>query len=173
MAGQVPLTVGAEKEFPIHAFLPDRKTAREMLLEVGEIESIKLEPTLTLPDEEKPETTEAPEAAPKEGETPKTETAPSPDADGSAQPEAGAEQPKADQPATGQPVEDGITETRSTKEQLEALTPADPNAVRATHLITDSGMEFWLNDRNQIIKVEIPDQGLELILEKVETAKLD
>jgi len=41
---------------------------------------------------------------------------------------------------------------------------------QATHLITDTGIEFWLNDRSQIIKIEIPDQGVELILEKVETS---
>lgn len=170
MAGQVPLTVGAEKEFPIHAFLPDRKVAREMLLEVGEIESIRLEPTLALPDEEEPPAEEEKPETPSE-EAPPAEGQAPPPGDGAAQPEQGGQSPEEVSP--GQPVEDGITETRSTKEQLDALTPADPNAVRATHLITDTGMEFWLNDRNQIIKVEIPDQGLELILEKVETATLD
>jgi transglutaminase-like putative cysteine protease len=172
MAGQVPLTVGAEKEFPIHAFIPDRKTTREMLLEVGELEAIKLEPTLSLPEEEA-EPDPQDEAEPAES----SEAAPAP-GDGSAQPAEGSQQPGEGQsadgePSSGQQVEDGIVETRSTKELLEALTPADPNAVRATHLITDSGMEFWLNDRNQIIKMEIPDQGLELILEKVETSSLD
>jgi transglutaminase-like putative cysteine protease len=188
MAGQVPLTVGSEKEFPIHAFLPDRKTAREMLLEVGEVESIRLEPTLAVPDKDQEKGEEAPkdgDATPEDGEAtptkanpeddaapaPKPAETPKPDGDGSGQPEEGS-QPAKEGPPTEEPVE-GITETRSTKEQLDALTPADPNAVRATHLITDSGMEFWLNDRNQIIKIEIPDQGLELILEKVETDTLD
>ena len=40
----------------------------------------------------------------------------------------------------------------------------------ATQLITDTGIEFWLSDRNQIVKIVIPDQGIELILEKVETS---
>jgi hypothetical protein len=200
MAGQVPLTVGSEKEFPIHTYLPDRKTAREMLLEVGEVEAIRLEPTLALPEEEKSPTEDASKAgqspdnpedapgskpvAPVDGATqppdnpaPTPDTKPVPPGDGAAQPAEGSSEqpPEPNQPQSGNgtPTPDGITETRSTTEQLEALTPQDPNAVRATHLIMDSGMEFWLNDRNQIIKMEIPDQGLELILEKVEALKLE
>ena len=197
LAGQVPVTQGAEQEFPIHAYLPDKKTSREMVLEVGEIESILLKPTLTMPSEEG-ESTEEPE---KEEATPSTvpdsDKPAAPEGDKPATPatettgeEGGGGQPQ--EGATGQPTEapeaspspsasptpgqggthsvDGITETRSTKEQLDALTPQDPDKVRATHLITDSGMEFWLNDRNQIIKIEIPDQGIELILEKVESS---
>ena len=183
MAGQVPLTIGAEKEFPIHAFLPDRKTSREMLLQVEELESVRMEPTLALPKE--PEEAEktapeegAPETAPAEGDNKPAETKPTeakptevkPDG-GAAEPEKGSEgeaKPDEGEPSKGEATPDGITETRSTKEQLDAITPDDPNAIKATHLITDTGMEFWLNAKNQIIKIEIPDQGLELILEKVE-----
>ncbi len=166
LAGQVPITQGSEKEFPIHAYLPEKKISRELVLEVGEVESINLKPTLTAPSDKDDVEAEAPKTEPTETPAPAPEQ---PTEDG------GGGQPQ--DPAPGEvkeegapsPVE-GITETRTTKEQLDALTPADPNAVKATHLITDSGMEFWLNDRNQIIKIEIPDQGIELILEKVESS---
>lgn len=179
MAGQVPLTQGAEQEFPIHAYLPEKKISREMVLEVGDVENIHLKPTLTMPTEGNNDRADSEESTPrapgtgaeqpgqpdKPAEEAKPGTAKPVEDGGGGQPQEGA----AGQPTeAGTPSAEGITETRSTKEQLDALTPPDPDSVKATHLITDSGMEFWLNDRNQIIKIEIPDQGLELILEKVE-----
>lgn len=164
LAGQVPVAHGTEQEFPIHAYLPDKKTSREMLLEVGDLESIELKPNLFKVSEqpEPEENSQEPEDA-DPAETPE----PSEDGGGGQPQEGAAGQPtqESDQPAAVEP----ITETRSTKEQLDALTPPETDKTRATHLITDTGMEFWINERNQIIKIEIPDQGLELILEKVES----
>jgi hypothetical protein len=199
MVGQVPLTEGSEKEFPIHAFLPERKTSREMELDVGELETVHMAPTLALPDEEKgdqdkPETPISPEDGsqpatpapePSASPSPAPSASPTPEASedgGGAEPEeGGSESSPAEEPEQAQPqidgaaspspsqTENGVTETRSTKERLDALTAPDPNAIRATHIQTDTGMEFWLNERGQVVKIEIPDQGLELILEKVES----
>ncbi len=206
MAGQVPLTIGSEKEFPIHAYLPDRKESREMLLEVGEVEAIRLAPRLSVPDASpieteddtdgvnpsttpsessevttKPETTPKPEATSKPEATPKPEAISDPTTengkDGAPDEDEPAEKaadPKAsEEPDTSKDPADGtsITETRSTQQLLDELTKSvdDPDKVAAAHLITDTGMEFWLNDQHQIIKIEIPEQGLELILEKVES----
>lgn len=209
MAGQVPLTVGSEKEFPIHAYLPERKESREMLLEVGEVEAIRLEPRLSIPDATPVEGTEdgaedtdstatpaeSSEAVPSTEATPKPEVAPKPEAtpapeatpkpasdngkdgapDDEVDPEEKTKTPEtSEDPEKSPESEDGtsITETRSTQQLLDELTKSvdDPDKVAAAHLITDTGLEFWLNDQHQIIKIEIPDQGLELILEKVESS---
>lgn len=163
MAGQVPLTVGSEKEFPVHVYLPERKESRELLLEVGEVESIRLESTLKLVDDGAEEKAD-PETPP--SEEPPTETESAPTGPPAAPSEASEEQP------ANAALDPELATSQTPQEQLAALTPNDPNALRATHLILDSGMELWLNDKNQIIKIDIPDQGLELILEKVETRSI-
>ena len=162
MAGQVPLSPGSEKEFPLHTFVPGAKSQKEMLLEVGEKEQITLEPTLMKDkrdEAEEAEGEEKPEAEATEG--------------GDAEPKT-AEEAKAEQPAATEPEKtegQGDDPNAITADPLQNLpSSATAKTQMATHLITDSGLEFWLDDRGRIIKIEIPDQGLELILEKVETS---
>jgi transglutaminase-like putative cysteine protease len=173
MAGQVPLDATSEKEFPLQTFVPGAKSKKEMLLEVGEKEEISLTPSLTKDrrakkaeepkevDNSKPEGETDSDKPEVEGETPEVED-PAKPADGQtegAKPE-GAE--KDDQP------EDPVRSI--TGDPMQALpATSTSNTQQATHLITDSGIDLWINDRFQIVKIEIPEQGLELILEKVET----
>ena len=162
MAGQVPLTPGSEKEFPLHTFVPGAKSQKEMLLEVGEKEQITLEPTLM-----KDKRDEAEEA---EGET-KPEAGTSEDGNSETKP---AQEAKTEQPAVAEPEKtdgQGDEPNAITADPLQNLPSSGTAKTQmATHLITDSGLEFWLDDRGRIIKIEIPDQGLELILEKVESS---
>lgn len=158
MAGQVPLAEGSEKEFPLHTFIPGAKSKREMLLEVGEKEEVTLAPSLAADkrkEEVEPEkpAEEAdkvePESPAKEAEKVETETL-------SKEGEAPKLEPEGPS-VSGDPLKNLPTKA-SVKTQM------------ATHLITDTGIEFWLNDSSQIVKIEIPDQGLELVLEKTETS---
>lgn len=163
LAGQVPLTEDAEKEFPIHTFLPGTKVKKEMTLEVGESEEISLKPTLLL-DRRKRETPEEAEETP----NPEADTEKATEPTTPAPPES----------ATSPSEETEVDKTVETEDGGRAIT-SDPLAglssdvteglQRATHLITDTGMEFWLNAASQIVKIDIPEQGIELILEKVET----
>lgn len=178
MAGQVPLSPGSETEFPIHTFIPGSKTKKkEMLLEVGEKEEVKLEPTLGI--DRRSESEEEAEAESKEkapeaegGESTEAETEGEEKSDKpESKPEA-AEKESAEKTDGDEKSESGSEDPRAiTGDPLQNL-PASSTAKAqmATHLITDSGVEFWLNDRSRIVKIEIPDQGLELILEKVETS---
>lgn len=163
MAGQVPLEPTSEKEFPIHTFVPGAKSKKEMLLEVGEKEEVSLTPGLSKDNRDEIENEEAEETEKmedSEAENPESEMEKqSEDSDSDSEKQA-EEAEKAEEPArsiTADPLQ-AMPATSTSKTQM------------ATHLITDSGIEFWLNDRSQIVKIEIPDQGLELILEKVETS---
>lgn len=182
LAGQVPLDELSAKEFTIHSFLPDRRKTTDMLLEVAEKENVKLSPRLFLnkpepkteePKEDAPEETpeepteEAkPEAAPesKAPEKAKTEEAPS------KEDVAGEKAPEEKPAAEGQPAETKPeAKPESKPENKEPESEDEVESVMATHLISDTGLDFWLNDKSQIVKIEIVDQGLELILEKVES----
>lgn len=168
LGGQVPLTKDAEKEFPVHYFLPVSGENREMLIEVGEKEEITLEPGLGVDrreDESEDESRDETEETTEPGEADEVEET-----------EATAEQPVIDNPSEStedeeQPADEDPAGNSITADPLSTL-PTSPTArvQRATPLLTDTGIEFWLNDRNQIIKIAIPDQGIELILEKVETS---
>jgi hypothetical protein len=168
LAGQVPLEPDAEKEFPIHHFLPAKSDSREMLLEVGDKEEVRLEPTLSADkrEMEEPET---------ESENTESEVEVTPETDAKSEDEAAkpeGEAPKPEGETTNPEDESELPEGNSiTADPLSTL-PTSPTAKvqMATQLITDTGIEFWLNDRNQIVKIVIPDQGIELILEKVETS---
>ena len=169
LAGQVPLEPDAEKEFPIHHFLPSKSDSREMLIEVGDKEEVRLEPTLSADKREMEETeteTET-ESTESEGET-KPEAEVKPEGE-DAKPEVEAPKPEGENTSQDEPE---LPEGNSiTADPLSTL-PTSPTAKvqMATQLITDTGIEFWLSDRNQIVKIVIPDQGIELILEKVETS---
>lgn len=158
LAGQVPLRPDAEKEFPIHYFLPDKGASLEMNLQVGEKEEVSLEPLFSVDRRGKDEPEEDAEPA-EEGEAspPGEETSAEPE------PEKAAE-PEPEKPAN--PEDRAIT-----ADPLSTLPTSSTAKIQmARQLITETGLEFWINDRNQIIKIEIPDQGIELILEKVETS---
>ena len=158
MAGQVPLTEGAEKEFPLHTFIPGRKKKKEMLLEVGELEEIVLKPNLGLGQTEKPESPEDGESG-SEDRKPDSENAKASPEDSKTDDKERSEKPAGDKDPnsiSGDPLA-GI-DTESKPEET----------VMATHLITDTGVEFWVNKDAQVVKIEIPEQGVELILESAE-----
>lgn len=192
MVGQVPLGLGAENHFPLTIFLPKEKTVKKIGLDVDEAEVIHLKPTLIKPKapaagvqkEEAPPTSEP--AVPEEANNSAPEVNPTPqpspslealkdssntvNADKSS-PDSSAT-PSPESSALITPKKEGtetIAKTLSPQEQLAALVTTDPSAIKAIHLTTDNGMDFWINSSHQIIKIEIPDQGLELILEKVES----
>ncbi len=50
----------------------------------------------------------------------------------------------------------------------ETLTLADGSEVLARKYETEKGMIFFLNDQNQVVKIAIPGQKLEVLLEKTE-----
>lgn len=52
--------------------------------------------------------------------------------------------------------------------EREALTLADGTEIQARRLETEKGMIFYLNDKNQVVKIAIPNQKLEVVLEKTE-----
>lgn len=54
----------------------------------------------------------------------------------------------------------------------ETLTLGDGSQVQVRPYETEKGMVFYLNDRNQVVKIAIPNQKLEVLLEKSEF-KLD
>jgi transglutaminase-like putative cysteine protease len=182
LGGQVPMTKDAEKEFPIHYFLPEKGDKREMLLEVGEKEEVTLEPGLSIDrrDDKTEDETEGSESedstkgesaegeATDEKATPtESQTSEVPPAEDKTAEEKPDEEPSQDDPVADEEQPEGNS---ITADPLSTL-PTSPTAKvqLATPLLTDTGIEFWLNDRNQIIKIAIPDQGIELILEKVET----
>ena len=173
MAGQVPLDPTSEKEFPVHTFVPGAKSKKEMLLEVGEKEEISLTPSFSVDKRKAPEENEATptedKAAPTEGEAAPSEGEAAP-SEGEAVPAEGEAASQAGATPTEEPPKEGTDGRSISGGPLDNLPSATSQQQQATHLITDSGLEFWLNDRSQIVKVEIPDQGLELILEKVETS---
>jgi transglutaminase-like putative cysteine protease len=182
VGGQVPMTKDAEKEFPVHYFLPAKGEKREMLLEVGEKEEVTLEPGLGVDrrdsdadEEKKPESEEPTEGEPSEDASTDAEDKPAegePSEAETTEAEAIEGEPAEGETAEGEPTEGEEPEGNSiTADPLSTL-PTSPTAKQqiATPLLTDTGIEFWLNDRNQIIKIDIPDQGIELILEKVETS---
>lgn len=168
LAGQVPLDADSEKEFTIHTYVPGSKTQKQFQLEKGEKEEISLTPSFSADKRTKDEKMEAP----KEGEKPEG-------ADGDkVEKPADGDKPaeNAEKPADGnKPPENAEGDKPAgegnsiTADPLENLPKVDSTLRQATHLFTDSGMDFWVNDQGQVIKIEIPDQGIELILEKVET----
>jgi hypothetical protein len=50
----------------------------------------------------------------------------------------------------------------------ENLTLADGSEILARKYETEKGMLFFLNDQNQVVKIAIPSQKLEVLLEKTE-----
>ena len=164
MAGQVPLAEDAEKEFPIHTFVPGAQTKKEMLLEVGEKEEIRLQPTLLL-DRRKNEETDPSEPA---EDSPTPEASPAPEE--SPAPEAGSKPDATTSTEAETDPEEGRSISANPLESLPTEDLSSGSVVRATQLLTDTGIEFWLNDKGQVVKIDIPEQGIELILEKVETS---
>ncbi len=172
MAGQVPLDATAEKDYSLTSFLPDRQRTREMNLEVGEIEDVILEPRLGLPEidesedpDEEAEDEALDEASP-ENQNEKADLS-TEEVELSTE---DVEEAEASEPEESESPSEGF-EGPMPFDPLKA--PGSPNSskvVRATHLFTDTGVEFWLNERGQVVKIEIPEQGLELILERVETS---
>lgn len=162
LAGQVPLDELSAKEFTINSFLPDRRKTTDMLLEVAEKEQVKLSPRLFLKKaeskkEEPEETNPDAEATPEEGaETPAGEAT-------TGEPATPAKEATPEKPAEPAPAVEKPAEPEAEAEE------GDVETVMATHLISDTGLEFWINERSQIVKIEIVDQGLELILEAVES----
>ena len=156
MAGQIPLEEGSEKDFALHTFFPEGQTQKEFLLDVGDKEEVSLKPAFGIDNRKADNSGEKTED--------KTES------------DSSSEQKPSDA-TTNNTDKEPSTENKTEEDSLEKLLKAAENETQtqtqtqtATQLISDSGIEFWLNDRSQIIKIEIPDQGLELILEKVETS---
>ncbi len=173
MAGQVPLTPDAEKEFPLHTFVPGAKSQKEMLLEVGEVEEVSLTPSLRGDKREEEKSPKDDEnASEAEGETSPEDADAAPDSQTETDSKAQDAPDEAEKSAESDAAETPEEPARSiTADPLQAMPSTSTSQLQqATHLITDTGIEFWLNDRSQIIKIEIPDQGVELILEKVETS---
>lgn len=162
LAGQAPLTPDSEKEFTIHTYVPGSKTQKDFQLQVGESEEISLTPSFSLDRRSKDQKGEVPESDETESDADATAEGTLPPAGDSKPSESGST------PSLAEPVEGTVNAISG--DPLATLPKVDSNLRRAVHLFTDSGIDFWVNEQGQIIKVEIPDQGLELILEKVETS---
>ena len=50
--------------------------------------------------------------------------------------------------------------------KAETVTLPDGSEISARKLEADSGMAFYLNDKNQVVKIDIPSQKIELLLEE-------
>ncbi len=166
MAGQVPLDPTSEKEYSLTGYLPDKQRSQEMLLEVGELEEIGLEPRLHLGSSQDSEEDDEPsesDGVESDGAESDGEPSESPEESNPSEPDSEAtdEEPQASEPDSPD-TNSALSELLNT--DLESLS----DTVRATHLQTDTGVEFWLNPRGQVVKIEIPEQGLELILQRSE-----
>lgn len=157
LAGQAPLTADAEKEFTIHTYVPGAKVQKEFQLEVGESEEISLTPSFSADKRERVNKETKPEPAEEGDEASGEENTPQPTEE--KKPEEASDKEVA--PTEGNSI---------TADPLASLPQIDSNLRQAVRLYTDSGIDFWVNAQGQVIKIEIAEQGLELILEKVETS---
>lgn len=194
LAGQISLELGAEKEYSLSTFSPDKKVSKKVLLEVDEAELIELKPTLAIPEKEEAKATVKAEATPEsaglkestqeasasDGATKEEvdkELSSSPvndqDENSVAKPDADIKAPAAGDdalvPSLEEKQEEAASKPLSLKDALNALADDKPGTVKTIRLSTDSGIDLWINARHQIVKIEIPDKGIELILEKSES----
>lgn len=54
----------------------------------------------------------------------------------------------------------------------EPVLMGDGQEIQAQRIETDNGMVFFLNEQKQVVKIAVPDQNLELMLDKVENEAL-